>query len=41
MNATQDEILNSSEAMIGDGGYHAFSFRQIADELDINSASPH
>ncbi len=27
--------------MIRDGGYHSFSFRQIADELEVKSASIH
>lgn len=41
MNNTASQILDSAEMMIRDGGYHAFSFRQIADDLSIKSASVH
>ena len=34
-------IIDIAERMIRDGGYHSFSFRQIADELGIKSASIH
>ena len=41
MNETAQKIIASAESMIRDGGYHGFSFRQIADELSIKSASVH
>ncbi len=41
MNETAAQILDAAESMIRDGGYYAFSFRQIADALAIKSASVH
>ncbi len=41
MNPTAQNIVDSANRMIRDGGYHSFSFRQIADELGIKSASIH
>jgi len=41
MSDTAESILDIAERMIRDGGYHSFSFRQIADELGIKSASIH
>ncbi len=41
MNETAQRIITSAEAMIREGGYYGFSFRQIADELSIKSASVH
>ncbi len=41
MNSKADEILDVAQRMIREGGFHAFSFRQIADELAIKSASVH
>ncbi|MFT4639245.1 MAG: TetR/AcrR family transcriptional repressor of nem operon [Verrucomicrobiales bacterium] len=41
MNETAEQILDAAQTMIRDGGYHAFSFRQIADHLDIKGASVH
>ena len=41
MNETAKKITDIAERMIRDGGYHSFSFRQIADELEVKSASIH
>lgn len=41
MNDTATQILDSAQAMMRDGGYYGFSFRQIADALEIKSASVH
>ncbi len=41
MNATRQQILDCAETAIKSGGYSAFSFRSIADQLDIKSASVH
>ncbi len=41
MSDTAESILDIAERMIRSGGYHSFSFRQIADELGIKSASIH
>ena len=41
MNATAQKIILAAERMIRDGGYHSFSFRQIAEELHMKSASIH
>ncbi|MEM7384244.1 MAG: TetR/AcrR family transcriptional regulator [Verrucomicrobiota bacterium] len=41
MNETATRILDAAETMIRDGGYYGFSFRQIADQLSIKSASVH
>ncbi|MGJ8725541.1 MAG: TetR/AcrR family transcriptional regulator [Roseibacillus sp.] len=41
MNATAKKIVDCAERLIRDGGYHSFSFRQIASELGIKSASIH
>lgn len=38
---TVGRILQAAENLIREGGYHAFSFRQIADQLGIKSASIH
>ena len=41
MSETASQILDAAEAMMRDGGYHAFSFREIATKLSIKSASVH
>ncbi len=41
MSGTAEKILNIAEKSIREGGVHAFSFRKIADELGIKSASVH
>ena len=41
MKETATQILDTAEAMMRDGGYHAFSFREIATKLSIKSASVH
>ena len=41
MGNTSTQILDAAESMIRDGGYYGFSFRQIADQLEIKSASVH
>jgi TetR/AcrR family transcriptional regulator, transcriptional repressor for nem operon len=41
MSGTATQILNAAEALMRDSGYHAFSFREIATELSIKSASVH
>ena len=41
MNDTASQILDAAESMIREGGYYGFSFRQIADQLSIKSASVH
>ncbi|REG83827.1 TetR/AcrR family transcriptional regulator [Marinomonas pollencensis] len=38
---TKSKILNAAEAAIVKGGYGAFSFRDIAEEVGIKSASVH
>ena len=37
----QDQILDEAESMIRLGGFHAFSFRDIAREVNLKSASVH
>lgn len=39
--ATIDKILQSAESQARSGGYNAFSFREIAKEIGIKSASIH
>ena len=41
MSKTSTQILDAAESMIREGGYYGFSFRQIADQLAIKSASVH
>lgn len=41
MNERANNIIDSAIRMIRAGGYHSFSFRQIASELEIKSASIH
>ena len=41
MNKTQHEILETAIKMIRDGGYNAFSFREIAKKIGIKSSSVH
>lgn len=41
MNERASDIIDSATQMIREGGYHSFSFRQIATELGIKSASIH
>lgn len=36
-----DQLLDAAEARIRDGGFHAVSFRDLADDLGIKSASVH
>ncbi|WP_133010690.1 TetR/AcrR family transcriptional regulator [Marinomonas flavescens] len=38
---TKNKIMNAAEAAIVRGGYSAFSFRDIAEEVGIKSASVH
>ncbi|WP_212917129.1 TetR/AcrR family transcriptional regulator [Marinomonas sp. A3A] len=40
-NDTKSKILDTAERLITLGGYNAFSFRDIADEIGIKSASVH
>ena len=40
-NDTKSKILDTAERLIAQGGYGAFSFRDIADEIGIKSASVH
>lgn len=41
MAGKKEEIMDCAESAIRAGGYSAFSFRTIADQLDIKSASVH
>jgi len=41
MNERASQIIDTAIKMIREGGYHSFSFRQIATELGIKSASIH
>lgn len=41
MSDTEQSILNTTEDMIRLGGYHGFSFRNIADAVGIKSSSVH
>ena len=41
MSDTEQFILNTTEDMIRQGGYHGFSFRNIADAIGIKSSSVH
>lgn len=41
MNEKARQIIDSAIKMIRKGGYHSFSFRQIATELEVKSASIH
>ncbi len=41
MNGTASSIVECALRMIREGGYHSFSFRQIATELGVKSASIH
>lgn len=41
MNERASNIIDSAISMIREGGYHSFSFRQIATELGIKSSSIH
>ncbi len=41
MNERASQIIDVAIKMIREGGYHSFSFRQIATELGIKSASIH
>lgn len=41
MNERASQIVDTAISMIREGGYHSFSFRQIASELGIKSASIH
>jgi len=41
MSDTEQFILNATEDMIRQGGYHGFSFRNIADAIGIKSSSVH
>ncbi|MGB0782240.1 MAG: TetR/AcrR family transcriptional regulator [Marinomonas sp.] len=40
-NDTKNKILDTAEGFIVQGGYNAFSFRDIADAVGIKSASVH
>lgn len=39
--STRDRIIAAAEARMRDGGYHGFSFREIAADVGIKSASVH
>jgi TetR/AcrR family transcriptional repressor of nem operon len=41
MNETAERLMDSAEAHMRNGGYGAFSFRDIAAEVGISSASVH
>lgn len=41
MSEKKEQILQSATRMIRGGGYNAFSFREIADEVGIKSSSVH
>ena len=41
MESKEVEILKAAEVMIREGGYNAFSFREIAKEIGIKSSSVH
>lgn len=41
MAGTADAIVEAAERRIRDAGYNGFSFREIADEIGIKSASVH
>lgn len=41
MNDTRQDLLDAAELRIRAGGYHAVSFRDLADDLSIKSASVH
>ena len=41
MSSTRDNILDAAEKRMRSGGYHAVSFRDLADDLGIKSASVH
>lgn len=39
--STKDKILDTAEAQVRQGGYNAFSFREISKSIGIKSASIH
>lgn len=41
MDNKEQDILRAAERMVREGGYNAFSFRDIANEVGIRSASVH
>lgn len=41
MSEKREQIIESATRMIRSGGYNAFSFREIADEVGIKSSSVH
>lgn len=41
MSGKRDEIMDAAERMIRTGGYNGFSFREIAAEVGVKSASVH
>ena len=41
MESKEQQILESAEKMVREGGYNAFSFRDIAKEVGIKSSSVH
>ena len=41
MENNEEAILRAAEIMVREGGYNAFSFRSIADEVGIKSSSVH
>ena len=41
MTTTVDRILDAAEARVRQGGYHCFSFRDLAADVGIKSASIH
>jgi TetR/AcrR family transcriptional regulator, transcriptional repressor for nem operon len=41
VNRTAERLMDLAEARIGNGGYGGFSFRELAAELGIKSASVH
>ncbi|MEM9059834.1 MAG: TetR/AcrR family transcriptional regulator [Pseudomonadota bacterium] len=41
MSETKTSLMDAAEKRMRTGGYHAFSFRDLADDLGIKSASVH
>jgi TetR/AcrR family transcriptional regulator, transcriptional repressor for nem operon len=41
MDTIRDAILSSAEARMGRDGFHGFSFRDLAADVGIKSASVH
>ncbi|MFT5510332.1 MAG: TetR/AcrR family transcriptional repressor of nem operon, partial [Hyphomicrobiaceae bacterium] len=41
MSATVDKVLDAAEGAMRARGYHAVSFRELADDIGIKSSSVH